>query len=73
MAGGVKDSKHVGAVSAESCQANLPTLMVLANTEKCSSKIKSPLILKNGSENGNSGVSPLLFSVGNILGPVHCR
>ncbi len=30
-------------------------------------------MLKNGSENGSSGVSPLLLSVGNILGPVHCR
>jgi len=51
----------------------LPTLMILAKTEKCSSKMRSPLMLKNGSENGSSGVSPLLLSVGNILGPVHCR
>ncbi len=51
----------------------IPTLMILANTEKCSSKMKSPLMLKNGSENGSRGVSPLLLSVGNILGPVHCR
>ena len=35
--------------------------------------MRSPLMLKNGSENGSSGVSPLLLSVGNILGPVHCR
>lgn len=30
-------------------------------------------MLKKGNENGNNGVSPLLLSVGNMLGPVHCR
>ena len=59
--------------AAQEDNAYLPTLMILAKTEKCSSKMRSPLMLKNGSENGSSGVSPLLLSVGNILGPVHCR
>lgn len=29
-------------------------------------------MLKNGREKGSKGESPLLFSVGNMLGPVHC-
>jgi len=59
--------------AAQEDNIDLPTLMILAKTEKCSSKMRSPLMLKNGSENGSSGVSPLLLSVGNMLGPVHCR